>query len=119
MARYLPSVLAIGLYMLATAPPAGAQSAVVFRAPYSLILSLASFGDDVLVGANPAYATFEGKAYLIDGVTGALLRSFSHPAGLSWINEGFGRAVAAVGTNVLVGAPSDSTAGYGTGRPIS
>jgi hypothetical protein len=70
--------------------------------------SVAAYGDDILVGD-----TFASKVYLLDGDTGVVLRTFVSPGtpGTDW----FGAAVAAVGTKVLVGAPSDGTAGLGMG----
>jgi hypothetical protein len=67
--------------------------------------SVASVGSNVLVGApfDDTGADDSGVAYLFDGPTGALLRTFANPEplGFAW----FGWDVAAVGDDVLVGAP--------------
>ena len=72
-------------------------------------------GDDVLIG-SPSDNTAgpgAGAVYLFDGTTGTQDEIFNnpHPA----LPTGFGSAVAAVGQNVLIGAPQDSTAGPGAG----
>ena len=74
--------------------------------------SVAGAGGNVLIGAphrptcSPARLCSdrtEGAAYLFDGATGSLLQTFVDPTP----TEGslFGASVAAVGNNVLVGAP--------------
>lgn len=74
-------------------------------------LSVASVGEKVLIGA-PNH-TFDGlpqagQAYLFDQ-GGALLHIFRAPAPQAGV--GFGRSVASVGENVLIGAPSGSSGG--------
>ena len=64
--------------------------------------SVAGYGDDILVGD-----VWTSRVYLFDGETGAVLRTFVSPNS----DDYFGYAVAAVGTNVLVGAPNDDTIG--------
>jgi len=66
--------------------------------------SVATVGSNILVGArwDDTGAHNSGAAYLFDGPTGALLRTFSNPA--PGANDNFGCSVAAVGNNVLVGA---------------
>jgi hypothetical protein len=64
--------------------------------------AVAAYGDDILIG-DPQVS----KVYLYDGDTGALLRTFVSPKTF----DGFGSSIAAVGANVLVGAPLDDTGG--------
>ena len=76
-------------------------------------ISVAAYGNDVLVGApvhgisptfiacTPPTGPDVGAAYLFDGTTGALLQTFVPPAGAA---PNFGLSVAALGTEVLVGA---------------
>jgi len=74
-------------------------------------VSVAAAGADVLVGAPydlPA-AGVRGAAYLFDAATGDLLREFQNPSA-SPIGT-FGAAVAAFGTTIVVGAPSEPTLG--------
>jgi len=77
--------------------------------------SAAAVGSNFVVGALYANegATNAGAAYLFDGATGALLRTFQSPTPAD--NDRFGWCVAAVGGNVLVGAPLDDTDGYNAG----
>jgi hypothetical protein len=67
--------------------------------------ALAVLGTHLLVGApdDDAGTPDGGAVYLLDGTTGAVLRTFLPPAGAG--NE-FGTSVAPMGANVLVGAPS-------------
>ena len=78
--------------------------------------SVATIGTNLLVGApevdQPA-AINTGRAYLIHGDTGVTLRTFLNPT--PGAGDGFGFAVAALGGNVLVGAPFDDTAGPDAG----
>jgi drug/metabolite transporter superfamily protein YnfA len=71
--------------------------------------SVAFVGPNLLVGVPRADmgGTDAGAAYLFDGTTGALLQTFQkpEPAAGDW----FGNSVAALGENVLVGAPGDDT----------
>ncbi|MBN2477231.1 MAG: tandem-95 repeat protein [Pirellulales bacterium] len=77
--------------------------------------AVAALGRDVLVGDYDADTGAEdtGAAYLFDGTTGQLMRTFANPTP----NRGdhFGRSVAAVGDNVLVGAYRDDAAGEDAG----
>jgi hypothetical protein len=71
--------------------------------------SVAAVGNNVLIGAfrDDAGASDAGAAYLFDGSTGALLRTFLNPTPAT--DDWFGYSVAAVGNNVLLGAPYDDT----------
>jgi hypothetical protein len=71
--------------------------------------AVAVVGGNVLVGApfDDAAATDAGAAYLFDGTSGALLRTFQSPNPQA--GDWFGIAVSAVGNNVLVGAVGDNT----------
>ena len=77
--------------------------------------SVAAVGDNVLVGAYGADAGAEraGAAYLFDGSTGALLRTFLNPTPAAY--DYFGNSVAAVGNNVLVAARCDDTGAANAG----
>lgn len=63
-----------------------------------------SYGDDILVGAPWDDAPFQdsGAAYLYDGATGSLMRSFTNPSPQDF--DFFGNALAGVGALVVVGA---------------
>jgi hypothetical protein len=73
--------------------------------------SVAGIGNKVLVGApgwkNYASTTTAGAAYLFDGTNGQLLHTFADPAGQ--LGDLFGVSVAALGENILIGAPLDDT----------
>jgi len=73
-------------------------------------VSLASVGGKALIGAYSASGgvIVSGAAFLFDAATGTLVRTFPNPAGS---NALFGSPVAALGSDVLVGAPGDSIAG--------
>ena len=77
--------------------------------------SVADVGSNVLVGADgdDTGASNAGAAYLFNGSTGALLRTFQNPTPA--VNDYFGTSVAAVGNNVLVGAPNDDTGAANAG----
>jgi len=65
--------------------------------------SVAAAGSNVVIGA-PGYdydVDRPGAAYLFDGTTGALLQTFTKPPGGG---NDFGRAVGALGGDILVGA---------------
>lgn len=66
--------------------------------------SVAVVGDDVLIGAvgKDTGAANAGQAYLFDGSTGELLRVFENPR--PRLDDNFGSSVAALGSNVLIGA---------------
>jgi len=72
-------------------------------------ISVAIVGTNVLIGApgDDTGATNAGTAYLFDGDTGSLLKTFLNPTPAT--DDHFGLSVAAVGDNVLVGAPQDDT----------
>jgi len=75
--------------------------------------SVAAAGNNVLIGApwDDTIAVNAGNAYLFDGLTGNLLQTFPNPANPTHprlaAGDDFGRSVAGVGNNVLVGAPFD------------
>src|SRR5262245_18397045 len=70
--------------------------------------AVALVGNNVIVGAqfDDGAGTDAGAAYLFDGTTGELLRTFLSPNPRP--GDFFGMSVAAVVSNVLVGAPNDS-----------
>jgi hypothetical protein len=86
-------------------PPPDPLAAEVFG------FSVAGVGSNVLVGTpgHEAGSTFAGAAYLFDGSTGALLRTFLDPTPTLYGH--FGTSVSHSGSNVLVGAPDTSTDG--------
>ena len=71
--------------------------------------SVASVGDDVLIGARFATSggTNAGAAYLFDSGSGALLQTFVKPDPA--FGDRFGESVAGVSGNVLIGAPHQPT----------
>lgn len=77
--------------------------------------AVAVVGDNVLVGVpfDSSLVSNAGAAYLFDGSTGAVLRTFRSPTPTT--GDSFGYSVAAAGTNVLIGAPFDDTAGVDAG----
>jgi hypothetical protein len=77
--------------------------------------SVAISGNNVLVGAfmDHTGGINPGAAYLFDGTTGSLLRTFLNPTPA--IGDYFGNSVAISGNNVLVGAPNDDTGATNTG----
>ncbi len=84
--------------------------------PGSLGCTVAALGDDVLIGAYLSYwddPVNSGVVHLFDGSTGNLLRTFDNPTPAA--GDEFGTSVAAVGNNVLVGAPYDDTGDTDTG----
>jgi hypothetical protein len=78
-------------------------------------IAVAAVGNNALVGAlgDDTDAHDAGAAFLFDGATGALLRTFRkpNPSEADW----FGGAVAAMGGNVLIGAPLDHASGKEAG----
>jgi hypothetical protein len=78
-------------------------------------ISVAALGENVLVGAlgDDTGAHDAGAVYLFDGKTGELLRTFQKPNPDP--DDWFGGAVAAVGENVLVGAPLANAGATGAG----
>jgi len=77
--------------------------------------SVAALGNYVAIGAryDDTAAQDGGAVYLFDASTGQLLRAFLSPAANS--NDAFGRSVALVGDNLLIGARFDDTAGEDAG----
>ena len=78
--------------------------------------SVAAVGTNVLIGAPFASSSGvanAGLAYLFDN-TGVLLQTFSKPTA-PVADERFGFSVAALGTDVLIGAPFDNTAASQSG----
>ncbi len=77
--------------------------------------SVAAVGGNVLIGApnDDAGAPDAGAAYLFDANTGALLQTFLNPTPA--LSDGFGVSVAAVGSNVLIGAYFDDTGALNAG----
>jgi len=71
--------------------------------------SVVAVGNNILIGApgDDVDGTDAGAAYLFDGTTGTLLRSFRRPDAAAGVL--FGCSVAALGDDVLVGAPLDRT----------
>ncbi|MEO6026113.1 MAG: DUF4215 domain-containing protein [Candidatus Binatia bacterium] len=78
--------------------------------------AIAAVGLNLLVGApqfDVTNAINTGVAHLFAGGTGALLRTFQNPN--PGPGDDFGAAVAGLGSNVLVAAPADDTAGPNAG----
>ena len=78
--------------------------------------SVAPVGKNILVGAPGNYSNDpidSGAAYMFDGTTGNLIRTFLNPTPAK--NDMFGLSVAALGTNVIISAPGDSTKGTASG----
>ncbi|NEQ21343.1 MAG: CHAT domain-containing protein [Microcoleus sp. SIO2G3] len=76
--------------------------------------SVAAVGANVIIGApNVVGATDPGAAYLFDGGTGTLLQTFNNPNPAG--GDRFGTTVAAVGTNVLIGANRDDAGATDSG----
>ena len=74
--------------------------------------AVAAVGGNILVGTHldgPGGVTAAGSAYLFDGTTGALLLTIPNPAPAD--GACFGSKVAALGGNILVGAPRDDPGG--------
>lgn len=77
--------------------------------------AVATLGNNVLIGdRNHKPSRAEGGSVLLfDGVTGEPLRTFQNPNPV--VDDGFGRAVAVVGGNVLVGANHAHASGLNVG----
>ncbi|MBN2474997.1 MAG: tandem-95 repeat protein [Pirellulales bacterium] len=76
--------------------------------------AVATVGDDLLIGARYDGASGQaGTAYLFDGATGSLQQTFQNPSPAA--GDYFGESLAAVGENVLIGAPRDDTAAVDAG----
>lgn len=75
--------------------------------------SVAAFGSNVLVVVGtPLDDTDDinsGTCYLFNGSTGALIQTIANPTPDA--GDFFGRAVAAAGSNIIIGAPLDDDAG--------
>ena len=71
--------------------------------------AVAAVGPHILIGAplDPSGAGGGGTAYLYDGVTGLLRQVFLNPTPAG--GDDFGFAVAALGSNVVIGAPGRDT----------
>ena len=64
-------------------------------------------GNDVIVGApTVSLSGAVGGVYLLDGTTGELITTIANPDAST--TTGFGSAVAAVGSNILIGSPDDN-----------
>ena len=129
------AVAAVGSNVLVGAPnddtgATDAGAAYVFDSTGILILTIpnpspatgdefgsavAAVGTNLLVGARSkdAGAVDAGAAYLFNGTTGALMQTFSNPTPA--LHDLFGYSVAAVGSNILVGAPDDNTGASNAG----
>ena len=77
--------------------------------------AIAAVGSNVVVGApfDDTAGLDAGAVYLFDGASGALVRTFLDPA--PGVNDHFGWSVAAVGSNILIGAPLDPSGSGGGG----
>jgi RNA polymerase sigma factor (sigma-70 family) len=77
-------------------------------------MAIATLGSKILIGApgEDVGATDAGAAYLFDA-SGTLLQTFQDPAAADY--DWFGSAVALVGSNILVSAPGDDSAGTDAG----
>jgi hypothetical protein len=77
--------------------------------------SVASIGEDILVGApyDDTGGTNIGAVYMFDGETGDLIRTITNPFPNAY--DYFGSSVAAVGTDIVVGAYGDDTGGTDAG----
>ncbi len=78
-------------------------------------ISVGGVGSMAVVGArrDDAGATDSGAAYLFDATTGNLVRTFLNPTPAAY--DDFGVAVAGLGSDVLIGANLDDTAGVDAG----
>ena len=76
--------------------------------------AVAGYGDKVLIGVykDNTDANNCGIAYLFDAESGDLVQTLSNPTPES---DWFGKAVAFLDRNVLIGAPYDDTGGYRSG----
>jgi RNA polymerase sigma factor (sigma-70 family) len=77
-------------------------------------MAITALGSKILVGApgEDVGATDAGAAYLFDA-SGTLLQTFQDPAAADY--DWFGTAVVLVGSNILVSAPGDDSAGTDAG----
>ena len=107
MSRLRPTRFVFGLLALFSSSTAFGQSALRFTTASRPVTALAALGDDLLVGANQDYGEDDGAVRLIEGATGAVLRTFLNPAGGTSHNDHFATAIAPDGPDVLVGAPRE------------
>jgi Ca2+-binding RTX toxin-like protein len=131
-ARFGSSVAVVGNHAVVGAPGTGSGTVYVFDLTTGALVqtitapgaapgdkfgsSVAAVGVFVAVGApgrTVDAAPGAGAAYLFDPETGALLQTFRNPTPQP--NDEFGTALAAVGGNLLVGAPGDDSAGADAG----
>jgi uncharacterized repeat protein (TIGR01451 family) len=73
---------------------------------------VAADGNLALIGA-PGAQVNEGRAYLFDAATGALIDTFKKTTPVS--GDFFGNAVAILGESFVIGVPGDSTGASGAG----
>ena len=116
---------ALGLAVGLVAWPAGAEAAFslsqTFNDPTPTTVdafgfSVAIDGNNVLIGAanDDTNGNSAGQAHLFDATTGTLLQTFNDPVPAN-IDQ-FGVSVAIDGSNVLIGAHLDNSAGPGVGQ---
>jgi filamentous hemagglutinin family protein len=77
--------------------------------------SVASVGSDILIGAprNTSGGVRAGQAFLFNP-TGTLLQTFNHPNPLAFAS--FGNSVAAVGSDILISSPGNTSGGVRAGQ---
>lgn len=77
--------------------------------------SVAALGSNIIVGAylDDTGAADTGSAYLMNGSTGATILTINNPYPAA--SDNFGVSVAALGSNIIVGAYADDTAGTNSG----
>jgi hypothetical protein len=78
-------------------------------------ISLATLGSDVVIGASDRDFGVTAAVHLFEGATGAVIRAFANPNPTAIPRNEFGRTVAVLGSDVLVGARLDDTAGPESG----
>lgn len=117
MRSFAASMLVVAVASVAGAQPLGRSDLDnPIPQPMSFFgLAHAGVGDEVVVGAPGHFAlgTSPGRVHVLDGRTGALLRSIENPTPAA--GDSFGAEIVALGTDVLVGAPNDDTAGADAG----
>src|SRR5713101_5131408 len=99
---------------------AAAQPLLSLRKPTpvagdQLGFAVAGLGSNVLVGVpnDDTGGIDAGAVYLFHSTTGAVVQIFQKPTPAA--GDQFGYSIAAVGSNVLVGAPNDDTGGTDAG----
>lgn len=86
-----------------------------FPEPFSRFgTSVASLGSNLIIGA-PGQQNSLGIAYLFDSNTGQFIQTFNHPFPATAGSAKLGQTVAAFGSDVVIGAPEDSTIAPNTG----